>query len=378
MRTSRRGAVRVTRPTRSGAHPSRRNGSARLGSASRLLLSACCVSICLPGSTVASARPALAIGGSGHGYTRWQLDGRRLTIVLPGPPTYYGFRGTVRFLARCGDDAAYTGASDPETAADNPAWAAVATRRGRIAGQARTLRIALSGDVAARVNLCTLAVAPDSADERDFAAAMIVRSGRQRGCLPGPHEQVVLSQGAIGVTHASGANPNATSTVEAYRACLAPDGSPQPVDQGGDEGGADGGAIGIGMFTTAGTWLAWADSFASHEASGLNSPTVKLTDLAARHLRVRTIDAAPVPGSQRGDVVAVAAGATGTVAWEVDPSGSPPSPSAPVELKAKRLRGPTVTLDRAPSAAIRDLTVEPDGKTVAWTHAGTPRTERFP
>jgi len=118
--------------------------------------------------TVAAARtrPALATGTyRGHlvglttdhrEVTRWRLEGARLTMTVEKPLLPH--RSRLRVEARCGENAASDMKADPET--QRPAWADLARGHTRVSGAARTVRVRLDRDIANRVSLCTLVIAP--------------------------------------------------------------------------------------------------------------------------------------------------------------------------------------------------------------------------
>jgi len=184
---------------------------------------------------------------------------------------------------------------------------------------------------------------------------------------------VVLRQGKVLVTEAQGADD--IETVEAYRACLAPR-RPQLIDLGGSSGGGGGVTTKIGLFTSFGTRLAWAETSAPHApGEPFSTPTIRLRNLGASTPTTTTIYASPgpAPRDQTGLVLSLAVGGAGTVVWVVDPSGNAATPKSPAILYAQRIGGQAVALDYAPSAALSGLAVSADGRAVAWTDGGMSR-----
>jgi len=141
-------------------------------------------------------------------------------------------------------------------------------------------------------------------------------------------------------------------------------------------------------FTSAGTWLAWAEGYLPHSVLGGGaSSSIRLVDMSAG--RRMTIDTAP------GRVTALAVSAGGTAAWVREPNqiDGPPSPSGPqgftfpaAQLRAQRPGAGTVLLDETMTltcpatchsgAEITDVAVS--GQTVTWKHAGIPRAATLP
>jgi hypothetical protein len=342
----------------------------------------------------------LTLGAPGRRPAGWRLEGRRLTVRLPQPlvpthpPAASGRLTTVRLTVRCGENTVplnmFEGAPYP--------WAAVTGASATAAPSARLVRVVFPDDLAGRTNLCSIVITgPVSAAPpfvprfvQEIRAAMRVRRGRIRGCQPGPLERLVLESPRVRVTVAHSSDGG--STVDGFRACLRPHGIPRPIDRAGDEGGAGGVGTSAEQFAAAGNWLAWVDGYLPHsDLRGERSWTIRLVDMTDG--RPQSIDTGP------GTVTAVAVGATGTVTWVEQPNptttATTPYASATVtypaaELLAQRPGGSAVVLDRTEpvtcpigchldtGAALTNLVVSGDGRTVTWTHAGAARTATLP
>lgn len=325
----------------------------------------------------AERKPALATGASdpsgtvGGSRSRWRLTGRRLTVTLPrGLHAIAGDR-VVTARAQCGESTV-----KPRTSDEIYPWATVTRGSTRVKASARTVRVVLARDLAARTNLCELSVAAtERLGSAGHRAAMTVRRGAKRGCRPGPRERVVHESDTIRVTTAHVEDAGASTSIDGYRACRLPRGNLQRVERTGDSGGAGGSATTATLFASTETWLAWVSTHTPH-SGGAQTATVRRIGLPGGV--VSSVDSAP------GTISALAVGAGGVAAWVRQP-GSAIARAA--TLQAHAPGGTVVVLDtvqqiecvRAPcegSGPITDVAVR--NRTVSWRNAGVARSATLP
>jgi len=266
---------------------------------------------------------------------RGEFDASHRTLLVP-------------VLVRCGDDA---GADQAASAVFADSVAA----RLRIAGSARGIHIRFRRDIASRVNACDLTPYPGSPDGTTTSRATLkLRRGHRAGCLPDRRERIVTRDDAAIVTYTplTRAADGISGTSDAYRACLLPHGALTTVTTGYDDSDRSTQTT----FTLAGTWLAWLDDeIGQHNASD----TIKLLNLSDPHAKPRTIE--PLIGATNSNLMLfdLAVSPVGAIAWIADD-----------RLNALPIAGEPRPLATSAPGTLQNLTITPDGKTVAWTANG--------
>lgn len=337
-----------------------RVGAGRMFAAGLALLTSAALLPAAGADAATKTKPALATGVDREAKVSFRLEGRRLTVRARAGVALGSSRGRSELLVRCGESVAAP--SDTSAAT----LAVQGGRRVHLTTRRTTLTVALSRDIAARANWCELR---DLTQPRTVSSAeMRVRRGTRPGCSPAGRERVVYRAGRALVTQLTVVTADET-TSEYYRFCSRATETLEPL---GRAGSSYSGSARITGFSTTGRWLAWVERY--YDKYFKNTLTIMRLDLdGVPQPKVITDlwQLSPHLGYSWGPLLVTD---QGSVVWALTSSGvAPPVPES-ATLYISDDSGAPRELDRAePAAALTDVALSPDGRTVTWRNGGVPR-----
>ncbi|MDO8212893.1 hypothetical protein [Conexibacter sp. CPCC 206217] len=331
------------------------------------------------------APAALVTGTMAGGGARFRLEGRLLTVTLRAPLSRLP-RGGQRLVARCGDSVG-NGFDEGEHAPIQPLFTSPPAQRAvHVARGARTVRVRLPRDVAARANHCTLIGTRGRAQTVRLQAQMRLGAGARPSCAPAPAERVLASDDELLVTDFAPSEALTGFNDDHYiRTCLTSSGRPRALTAVSNYryGGSS-----IGSVVVNGTWVAWitasGDTITFHDQL-----SVSVADVGRDSSRPTTFTYVNDNQAAAMRISQLALADDGALAFPLVTTRSNGfiAPNGMYEqhydyetrVEAGRPGGRAVTLATVDADSITGAAfAEGTSETVTWLEAGVPRSAALP